>query len=111
MDLRHDGLAGAAAWLDAQGATIYHSVPSIFERMLGTGHRFDRLRVIRLEGDLAAPRHVQLFRRHFAPGASSSPNAHAAGVAGSGSGSEGACARTPRRVCPAEEKGHAQPAL
>jgi non-ribosomal peptide synthetase component F len=67
-DLRAEGVEGAAEWLEAQGVTIYHSVPSIFERLLGTGRRFASLRVVRLEGDLATPRHVALLRSHCGPG-------------------------------------------
>ena len=64
-NLRAEGMAGVAEWLDANGATIYHSVPSLFERLLAGGRKFERLRVIRLEGDLASMRQVELFRQHF----------------------------------------------
>lgn len=67
-DLRADGVAGAAEWLESQGVTIYHSVPSIFERLAGTGRRFPSLRIVRLEGDLATPRHLALFQQHCGAG-------------------------------------------
>jgi amino acid adenylation domain-containing protein len=67
VDPREAGIDGAADWLDANGVTIYHSVPSLFERIVATGRRFERIRVVRLEGDLSGRRHAELFRRRFPP--------------------------------------------
>lgn len=67
VDLRADGVAGAAEWLDVRGATMLHAVPSIFERLLASGHRFARLRVVRLEGDLASARHAKACRHRLGP--------------------------------------------
>lgn len=68
IDLRREGFEGLAEWLAAQRATVYHSVPSIFQRLVATGRPLPSLRVVRLEGDLATPRHVALFQAHFKPG-------------------------------------------
>ncbi len=67
IDLREEGSEGLGAWLAEQQVTIYHSVPSIFQRLLATGRALPSLRIIRLEGDQAAPRHVELFKQHFGP--------------------------------------------
>lgn len=45
--------------------TVYHSVPSLFEQLLRTGRHFEHFRVIRLEGDRCALRHVSMYQRHF----------------------------------------------
>ena len=68
IDLRREGFEGLAEWLAAQCATVYHSVPSIFQRLVATGRPLPSLRVVRLEGDLATPRHVELFQAHFKSG-------------------------------------------
>jgi len=67
IDLPEQGMEGLADWLIEQQVTIYHSVPSIFQRMLGTGRVFSSLRVIRLEGDQVAKHHVELFKAKFGP--------------------------------------------
>ena len=54
-----------ADFLVRERLTIYHSVPTIFRAFLGDGRRFPDLRVIRLEGDQASHRDVELFKRHF----------------------------------------------
>ena len=67
FDLRRDGIGVLARTVASEPITIYHSVPTIFERLVATGMRFPRLRAIRLEGDRATQRHVALFQRHFDP--------------------------------------------
>jgi amino acid adenylation domain-containing protein len=67
VNLRRDGLQGLAALIDEQRLTMFHAVPSIFERLVESGGRLDSLRVIRLEGDRCAPRHVDLYRARFGP--------------------------------------------
>lgn len=67
IDLHEEGIEGLAAWLVEQQITVYHSVPSIFQRLLATGRAFPSLRVIRLEGDQVAKHHVELFKARFGP--------------------------------------------
>lgn len=52
-------------WVNEERLTMFHSVPMIFEELVRDGTRCPALRVIRLEGDRAAPRHIQLFKRNF----------------------------------------------
>lgn len=65
FDLRQEHPAAFADWLADQQITIYHSVPSIFRLIAGEGRRFPELRIIRLEGDHAAPTDAALFQRNF----------------------------------------------
>ncbi|MBL8323583.1 MAG: non-ribosomal peptide synthetase [Rubrivivax sp.] len=65
LDVRTLGASGVADGLERAGATMLHCVPSIFERLVATGRRFEALRVIRLEGDQASVHHAELFKRHF----------------------------------------------
>lgn len=67
MDVRAAGVAALAGRIRADRMTMFHSVPSIFERLVATGERFPSLRVIRLEGDQTFSRHVDLFQENFAP--------------------------------------------
>lgn len=53
-----------ADWLEREGMTIYHSVPTLFRTFLD-GRHFRSVRVIRLEGDRASRRDAELFRTHF----------------------------------------------
>lgn len=69
IDLREEGIDGLASWLIEQQITVYHSVPSIFQRLIATGRAFPSLRVIRLEGDQVSRHHVELFQTHFGPDA------------------------------------------
>ncbi|MEP6685805.1 MAG: AMP-binding protein [Verrucomicrobiota bacterium] len=69
IDLREEGFERLGSWLVEQKITVYHSVPSIFQRLLATGRTFPRLRVIRLEGDQVSRHHVDLFKSHFGPNA------------------------------------------
>ena len=56
-----------ARWMQEQGITIYHSVPSIFRSIANTRVRFPNLRVVRLEGDTATALDVRLFNRITSP--------------------------------------------
>ncbi|NNM35298.1 MAG: AMP-binding protein, partial [Gemmatimonadetes bacterium] len=67
FDLRRNGDAELGAWVERERLTIFHSVPVIFERLVGRGCRYPRLRIVRLEGDRATAKHVSLFQRHFSP--------------------------------------------
>ncbi|HKP29378.1 MAG TPA: amino acid adenylation domain-containing protein [Gemmatimonadales bacterium] len=53
-----------AEWIAREEITIYHSVPTLFQSFV-PGRRFPSVRVIRLEGDRATHRDVELFRSHF----------------------------------------------
>jgi amino acid adenylation domain-containing protein len=66
MDVRADGMAALTRRVRDDRMTMFHSVPSIFERLVATGEGFPSLRVIRLEGDQAFSRHVALFQENFA---------------------------------------------
>ena len=68
IDLREMGFEKLAAWLIEQRITIYHSVPSIFQRVVATGKNFPSLRVIRLEGDQMSRTHLELFQSRFGAG-------------------------------------------
>lgn len=65
FDPRRDGFARLAAWIREERLTIYHSVPMIFRNVVAVGGMFPSVRVIRLEGDAAAPADVELFCQHF----------------------------------------------
>jgi amino acid adenylation domain-containing protein len=65
-DLRKEGMGIAIAhWLIQAGITIYHSVPTIFRSFLTGDLKFQRVRVIRLEGDAASRIDVELYRKYF----------------------------------------------
>ena len=53
-----------AEWIAREEITIYHSVPTLF-RSFVPGRHFPSVRVLRLEGDRATHRDVELFRAHF----------------------------------------------
>jgi amino acid adenylation domain-containing protein len=65
FDLRREGPAALAGWLSEQQITIYHSVPSIFRLIASEGRRFEKLRMIRLEGDQASHSDAALFQNNF----------------------------------------------
>lgn len=64
-DLRRDGLSGLSRWIDHEGISIYHSVPSIFRAVASSGGQFDSIRVVRLEGDQATQEDAEAFKRAF----------------------------------------------
>ena len=66
-DVRRDGLGNVGAWLQSNRISIFHSVPSIFREVIKGGD-FPALRCVRLEGDRASGRDIELFRRHCAAG-------------------------------------------
>ncbi len=68
FDVRLAGGGELADYVDREGVTIYHSVPTIFRSFLRGDRVFPGVRVVRLEGDRSARLDVELFRRHFAPG-------------------------------------------
>ncbi|MGH9369521.1 MAG: AMP-binding protein, partial [Thermoanaerobaculia bacterium] len=68
FDLRSEGTARLADWLAAERITIFHSAPAIFRSLFDGGRRFPDLRLVRLEGDQAFQRDVELYREHLEPG-------------------------------------------
>jgi amino acid adenylation domain-containing protein len=62
-DVRKEGLDRAADWLRSNRITIFHAVPAVFREVSVHGH-FPDLRCVRLEGDRATARDIELFRRH-----------------------------------------------
>jgi amino acid adenylation domain-containing protein len=65
FSLQHEGPGRLASWVSQEGITIYHSVPSIF-RLLALGKQsYPALRIIRLEGDQATPKDIELYKVHF----------------------------------------------
>ena len=65
IDLRRVGIEGLAQSINSERITIYHSVPTIFQRLLNQGHDFKSLRIIRLEGDRATQKDLTLYQKHF----------------------------------------------
>ena len=68
LDARGRAPHEVARWLAAERITIYHSVPSLFAAVMERAVELPHLRVVRLEGDRCAPRHVTLFRERFRSG-------------------------------------------
>jgi amino acid adenylation domain-containing protein len=69
FDIREEGLARMAAWLQQEVITIYESVATVFRHFVNTlsgQATFPRLRLIRLGGELVYTREVELYRKHFA---------------------------------------------
>ena len=65
IGLRDAAPGAIAGWLAESRITIYHSVPALFRALLAEGRSFPSVRVIRLEGDQASLRDVELYRKHF----------------------------------------------
>ena len=66
FDTAREGAAAIAPWLRERGITIYHSVPALFRRVAASEVRLPALRLIRLEGDRASVRDLELYRERFA---------------------------------------------
>jgi amino acid adenylation domain-containing protein len=72
VDLKRIGIGPALQALAAQGATIFHSVPSAFRALFGSGHpdaaaAVRTIRMVRLNGDRVLKRDVELYRSAFPP--------------------------------------------
>jgi amino acid adenylation domain-containing protein len=65
FDLRRLGIKPMADWVNSQGITVFHSVPTIFEQLTSSRMHFPSVRLIRLEGDQMFPRHFESFRNNF----------------------------------------------
>ena len=69
-DLREQGLAGLADFLDRHEITIYKSVPTTFRHFceaLPPARSFPRIRMVELAGEPVTTADVERFTRHFAP--------------------------------------------
>lgn len=65
FDLRSRGMGALANWLRQQRPSIYHSVPTLFRRLMSHCDTLPSLRIIRLEGDLIRSVDIDVFNRHF----------------------------------------------
>ena len=65
LNLRETPPSVLAEWINQQAITVYHSVPALFQSFLEGDRVFPSVRLIRLEGDRASRRDVELYRRHF----------------------------------------------
>ena len=65
FDLKAEGIARLARWVESQRITVFHYAPAVFERLMAAGGTFDSLRIIRLEGDRTEPRQIRLFHSRF----------------------------------------------
>ena len=69
-DVKLQGLAGLAGWLEEQEISLYSSVPSLFRHWtadLTGAERFPRMRFVSLGGEAVRRRDFEAFRRVFAP--------------------------------------------
>jgi amino acid adenylation domain-containing protein len=65
FDLRNKGIEKLAKWVEAEGLTVFHAVPMIFEQLIDGAENLASLRLVRLEGDQAHQRQITLFQRNF----------------------------------------------
>lgn len=68
FNLRKEGFVELAAWLIAEGITIYHSVPTVFRQFVNTLHgneQFPQIRIIHLGGEPVLKHDVELYKQHF----------------------------------------------
>ncbi|HET7033161.1 MAG TPA: AMP-binding protein, partial [Casimicrobiaceae bacterium] len=66
-DLHEDGPLGLADWLAESRVTIYHSVPTLFRKLVAERRYLPALRVVRLEGDRALWSDAALFQANCPP--------------------------------------------
>ena len=67
-DLKAEGFAGLGQWLIDERITIYHSVPTVFRQFTEslTSHEdFQDIRIVRLGGEPAYRRDINMFKKHF----------------------------------------------
>ncbi|MBV9462862.1 MAG: AMP-binding protein, partial [Verrucomicrobiae bacterium] len=71
-DLKKDGVAGLAEWIEREGVTLYQSVPLVFRHLVETlrpARRLQGVRLVHLGGETVLRRDVESFRRHFSENA------------------------------------------
>jgi iturin family lipopeptide synthetase A len=69
-DLRRDGIAGLADWLDRERITMLHAFPAVFREMaahLPAQRKLSQLDVVSLGGESLFASDVAMFRAHTAP--------------------------------------------
>ena len=67
-DVRQEGAAKLAEFLDSEKITIYHSVPTVLRRLrqsLATERQFPSVRVLALVGERVLRSDVEIYRRYF----------------------------------------------
>lgn len=67
-DIRKRGTASMADWLDAEGVTVLHAVPTVFRHLIAnlpSGRRLKTIRAVDLGGEAVHPSDLGLFRDHF----------------------------------------------
>lgn len=67
LNLREEGFDGVVRRTREERITIFHSVPSIFRHVFEGQDRYPDLRLVRLEGDRAVWKDVELFRDRLGP--------------------------------------------
>ena len=70
FDVRREGPARLAAWLDAQGITVYNHIPSAFRQLAAAipeGRPPRTVRIVALGSEPTRASDVALFQRAFAP--------------------------------------------
>jgi len=68
FDIREQGIAPMAAWIEKEGVTVYCSVPTVlrhFTDQLTGNERLDSVRAIKLIGEPVYRRDFEAYRRHF----------------------------------------------
>lgn len=68
-DVRRNGIAPLANWLDAERITVLHTVPTVFRRLtqgLDPQRRLTGIRAVDLGGETVFASDVPLFQKHFA---------------------------------------------
>jgi amino acid adenylation domain-containing protein len=66
-DMRRNGIAPLADWLDRHRVTVFHAVPTVFREMAGRmaqRRMLPHLRLVHLGGEAVFPGDVALFRAH-----------------------------------------------
>lgn len=65
---KEDGLSRLAQWLEAEGITVYHSIPTVyryFTDQLTGAENFKRLRLIVLGGEAVFKKDVETYKKYF----------------------------------------------
>ena len=68
FDLRARGFADLGSWIASEEITLYHSVPTVFRRLVASlpeDASMPSLRLVKLGGEATTLRDVELFRRHL----------------------------------------------
>lgn len=71
LNIREEGVAHLADWMDEQEITIYRSVPAVFRQLAAslTGNeKLSDVRLIYAAGDTVSKNDIALYKKHFPPG-------------------------------------------